>query len=106
MVKFMVVLYRRQDLSAEEFRSNLRQIHGPMAERIPDLRRYVQNQVTADPSRTHPGWDAIVELYWDDWPTMEAAWRSPEGQAATRHLQEFVDLSKSTWAVVNEEVRR
>ena len=106
MVKFMVVLYRRQDLSAEEFRTNLRQIHGPMAEHIPGLRRYVQNPVTADPSRAHPGWDAIVELYWDDWPTMEAAWRSPEGQAATRHLQEFVDLSKGTWAVVNEEVRR
>jgi uncharacterized protein (TIGR02118 family) len=106
MVKFMVVLYRRRDLSAEEFRANLRQIHGPMAERIPGLRRYIQNQVATNPSRAHPRWDAIVELYWDDRPTMEAAWRSPEGQAATRHLDEFVDLATSTWAVVDEEVRR
>ncbi len=106
MVKFVVVLYRRSDVSLEDFRTNLREIHGPMAERIPGLRRYVQNHVAADPSRAHPGWEAIVELFWDDRPSMEAAWRSPEGEAATRHLQEFVDLSKSTWSIVDEEVRR
>jgi uncharacterized protein (TIGR02118 family) len=106
MIKFMVVLYRRNDISAEEFAANLRNIHGPMAERIPGLRRYVQNHVTSDPSRKHPGWDAIVELYWDNRESMEAAWRSPEGRTATKHLEEFVDLAKSTWAIVDEEVRR
>ena len=106
MVKFMVVLYRRPDVSVEEFRANLRQIHGPMAERIPGLRRYVQNHVADDPSRTHPGWDAIVELSWDDWESMEAGWRSPEGVAATRHLEDFADLARSTWSVVDEDVRR
>ena len=48
MVKFMVVLFRRPDLSPEAFRANLRTIHGRMAERIPGLRRYVQNHVAAD----------------------------------------------------------
>jgi uncharacterized protein (TIGR02118 family) len=106
MIKFMVVLYRRPDVSVEDFRAKLRTIHGSIAERIPGLRRYIQNHVAGDSTRPHPGWDALVELYWDDLPTMEAAWRSPEGEAATRHLQEFVDLSKSTWAIVDEEVRR
>jgi uncharacterized protein (TIGR02118 family) len=106
MVKFMVVLYRREDISPEEFAANLREIHGPMAERIPGLRRYVQNHVAFEPSRAHPGWDAIVELCWDDRELMEAAWRSPEGAAATQHLIDFADLSKSTWAIVDEEVRR
>jgi uncharacterized protein (TIGR02118 family) len=106
MVKFMVVLYRRSDLSVADFRVNLRTIHGSMAERLPGLRRYVQNHIAEDPSRAHPGWDAIVELYWDDRASMEAAWRSPEGQAATRHLDEFVDLSRSTWSIVEEVVRR
>jgi len=106
MVKFMVVLYRRKDLSAEEFRANLRVVHGRLAESLPGLRRYVQNHVAADSSRPHPGWDAIVELYWDDRASMEAAWRIPEGESATQHLEEFVDLSRSTWAIVDEEVRR
>jgi uncharacterized protein (TIGR02118 family) len=106
MLKFVVMLYRRPDLSVKQFRSILRGEHAAMAERIPGLRRYIQNHVAADPVRKHPGWDAIIELYWDDWPSMEAGWKTPEGQQATEHLAEFVDLSRSTWSVVEEEVRR
>ena len=73
MLKFLVVLYRRPDITAERFHAVLRDEHGPMAERIPGLRRYVQNHVARDPGRDHPGWDAVVELYWDDWASMEAA---------------------------------
>jgi uncharacterized protein (TIGR02118 family) len=106
MLKFVVVLYRRPDLSAERFHTILRDEHGPMAERLPGLRRYIQNHVAADPNRPHPGWDAVIELYWDDWPSMEAAWLTSEGQAATSHLAEFAELARSTWSVVVEEVRR
>lgn len=106
MLKFVVVLYRRPDLSPEQFHDNLRNEHGPLAEAIPGLRRYVQDHVVPDPSRAHPGWDAVVELYWDDRDAMEAAWRTPEGQRATAHLAEFADLARSTWSVVSEEVRR
>jgi uncharacterized protein (TIGR02118 family) len=106
MLKFIVVLYRRPDRTPEQFHANLRDEHGPMAERIPGLRRYVQNHVVPDPNRPHPGWDAVVELWWDDWTSMETAWRTPEGQVATGHLAEFVDLDRSTWSVVTEEIRR
>lgn len=106
MLKFIVVLYRKPDLSPEDFFANLRDEHGPMAERIPGLRRYVQNHVLPDPNRSHPEWDAVVELYWDDRDAMEAAWRSPEGRAATAHLETFADLSRTTWSVVQEHVRR
>jgi uncharacterized protein (TIGR02118 family) len=106
MLKFVVVLYRRRDLSPEHFRAVLRGEHGAIVEQLPGLRGYVQNHVAADPSRQHPGWDAVVELYWDDWDSMEAAWRTGAGQRATDHLVEFVDLSRSTWSVVHEEVRR
>ncbi len=106
MLKFLVVLYRRPDVSGEEFHSILRNEHAALAERLPGLRKYIQDHVASDPSRGHPGWDAVVELYWDDWPSMEAAWLTPEGQASTSHLAEFVDLDRSTWSVVQEEVRR
>src|SRR5438093_11006989 len=106
MIKFIVVLYRRSDLSVDRFQAILRGEHATMAEGIPGLRKYVQNHVTLDPNRRHPGWDAVVELYWDDWPSMEAAWATPQGRRSTEHLSEFVDLSRSTWSVVEEEVRR
>ena len=106
MLKFMVVLYRRSGSSPEQFRRFLQDVHGPMAERIPGLRRYVHDYVLPDPNRNHPGWDAIVELYFDDWKGMEAAWRSPEGVAATADLEQFADLSRTSWSVVEEIVRR
>jgi uncharacterized protein (TIGR02118 family) len=106
MVKFVVVLYRRRDLPIDRFRAILRDEHGPMAEGIPGLRRYVQNHVVDDPQRKHPGWDAVVELYWDDRDAMETAWQTAEGRAATEHLAEFVDLQRSTWSIVEEQVRR
>jgi uncharacterized protein (TIGR02118 family) len=106
MLKFMVVLYRRPDLTVEQFLAILRHEHAARAERLPGLRRYIQDHVASDPSRKHPGWDAIVELVWDDWAAMEAAWLTAEGREATDHLADFVDLSRSTWSVVHEEVRR
>jgi uncharacterized protein (TIGR02118 family) len=105
MLKFVVVLHRRPDLSVEDFHEVLRGAHGALASRLPGLRRYVQNHVAADPLRPRPAWDAVVELSWDDKPSMEAAWASPEGRRATEHLAEFVDLERSTWSVVDEEIR-
>lgn len=102
MLKFAVVLHRRADMSAAQFNAYFRDVHGPLAERLPGLKRYVQNTVAADPKRPHPGWDGIAELYFEDWAAMEAAWASAAGAAATRDLEAFVDLSRTTWSVVDE----
>jgi uncharacterized protein (TIGR02118 family) len=106
VVKFMVVIYRRPDLGESEFQAYLRDVHGPMAEAMPDLLHYTQNVVAHDSTRTRPGWDAIVELFWADRTTMEAAWASAEGKAATADLAEFVDLSRTTWSLVDSQQRR
>lgn len=106
MLKFMVVLYRKPDMREPEFHRFLREVHGPMALAIPGLRKYVQNHVVQDATRKHPGWNAIVELYFDDWKSMEAAWATAEGKRATADVGEFADLSRSTWSVVDEERAR
>jgi uncharacterized protein (TIGR02118 family) len=106
MLKFVVVACRRPDLSAREFQDYFRQVHGPLAERLPGLRRYVRNYPAPDQTRNPPPWDCIVELYFDDWESMEAAWRSPEGKQSDADLQAFCDLPRTTWSVVEEEVIR
>ena len=106
MLKFVVVLYRKAGTSRAEFRRYLRDVHGPMAEAIPGLRRYVQNHVADDPTRADPGWDAVIELWWDDRDTMEKAWASAEGRRSTADLEAFADLGRTTWSIVDEQVRR
>jgi uncharacterized protein (TIGR02118 family) len=106
MIKFMVVLYRRPDLTPEQFREYFRKVHGPLAESIPGLRKYIQNFAMPDPRRPHPGWDAVIELYFDDRESMEGAWHTPEGRAATDDLANCTDLARTTWSVVEETVVR
>ena len=102
MLKFMVVVYKRPDMSIEEFRRHLTEVHGPLACRLPGLRGYRQNHVRADPQRNLPEWSAVIELYFDDWESMEAAWSSPEGAASDADLPAFADLKRTTWSVVDE----
>jgi uncharacterized protein (TIGR02118 family) len=103
MLKFMVVIYRRPDLSEEQFRRHLKEVHGPLAKKLPSLKKYVQNYVSDDDAkREHPGWDAIVELYFKDRESMERAWDSPEGAASDADLPLFADLKRTTWSVVEE----
>lgn len=102
MLKFMVVIYRRADLTAAQFRDHLEQNHAPLARALPGLKKYRQNLVADDPKRKHPGWDAIVELYFESRQAMEAAWDSPQGIASDADLPLFVDLNRTTWSVVEE----
>jgi uncharacterized protein (TIGR02118 family) len=104
MLKFMVVLYRRTELSHAEFRRHLEQVHAPLVKTLPGLRRYTQNYFRPDPKRKAPGWDAIVEVYFDSWDAMEAAWATPQGAASDADLPAFADLSRTTWSVVEEVI--
>jgi len=100
MLKFMVVVYRRRDLSREECHRYLRDIHGSLAKKLPGLRKYVQNFVQEDSRRKPPEWDAVVELYFDDFATMEVAWASAEGKASDADLPAFADLARTSWSIV------
>jgi len=102
MLKFMVALYRRPDLAPAQFRKHLEEIHAPLAKNLPGLRRYKQNHIVSDPKRPHPGWDAIIELYFDNRESMEAAWASPQGAASDADLPLFADMTRTTWSVVDE----
>jgi uncharacterized protein (TIGR02118 family) len=104
MLKFMVVICKRADMSTEQFEKYLREVHGPLAKKLPCLRKYVQNFAQEDSKRQRPAWDAIVELYFDDGASMEAAWATAEGAASDADLAAFVDLSRTTWSVVEEMV--
>jgi uncharacterized protein (TIGR02118 family) len=83
MILRMGLLARRTDVPPAEFRRHWREVHGPLAARLPGLRRYEQNLVT-DRSQlaidhARGGWelDGISQLSFDDLAAMDAAAASP-----------------------------
>jgi len=102
MLKFVVVLRRKPAWTSDQFRDYFVRVHGPLAQKIPGLRAYKQNFPAPGPNRWPPQWDCVVELYFDDEPSMEAAWATPEGRAATADTEFLADVSASSWCVVDE----
>jgi uncharacterized protein (TIGR02118 family) len=103
MIKVIVVLPRRNDMSREDFQRYLREIHLPLVAGIPGMRRLVINWVLPDPSGPAPDYDAVAEDWFDDTQAMEAAFASPEGKAVVDDTPNFLDISRFRLMVTEEE---
>ena len=104
MIKLIYVLHRLPHLSVQEFQTYWRQAHGPVAARIPGVKRYVQCHTlpSAYKGDRVPAYDGAAELWWEDWDSYRAAMRSPEAAAAREDERKFIDHSRSV-AFVTEE---
>lgn len=84
MIVRMGLLEKRRDIDTEEFRKRWRDGHGPIAKKLPGLRRYHQNHVVDRAQRgiayTRGGldFDGFSELWFDDLPSMRAAFANEE----------------------------
>jgi len=79
MFKAMILLTRREDLTAEDFRRWWLVEHRPLALQLPGLRKMVVNIVEADPAGS--GIDGISELWFDTQADFEAAYATEIGKA-------------------------
>lgn len=100
MTKVLVMLHKQADQSWDEFQRYWRDVHGPIAKRIPGLRKYVQNHATERGNVPY----AVAELSFDSPQALQEALATREGQAALGDLANFVDGEKTGMAVV-EEIR-
>jgi uncharacterized protein (TIGR02118 family) len=103
MIKVVVLLPRRNDVSREDFQRYLRETHLPLVARIPGMRRLVINWVLPDPTGPAPDYDAVAEDWFDDAKAMEAAFTSAEGKAVVDDTPNFLDMSRFRLMVTEEE---
>jgi len=111
MVKLIILCRRKKGLTYEEFVIYWKTTHARLA--INDqnfwsrVRRYVQNYCLDDPKKPpmEREWDGVVELWFDDFAAMDAAFGSKatiDGLIAD--LDNFIDTSKVSSLTVNENV--
>ena len=91
MVKLIYCISKKPELSVEAFQTYWRDTHGPIAGRIPGLRRYVQCHVVPSlyGGPTAPAFDGAAELWFDDMDALRAAMQSPETKAALEDEKNF-----------------
>ncbi len=104
MVKLIYCITRKQCLSVEEFQRYWRETHGPIAARLPGVRRYVQCHTLPElyAGENTPAYDGAAEVWFDDMATLQQAMASPELKAAREDERNFIDHSR-TFFIVTEE---
>ena len=104
MVKLVYCITRKQGMSVEEFQRYWRDVHGPIAARIPGLRRYVQCHTLPQSyaGDTAPAYDGVAELWFDDLEALQEAMGSPEVQAAREDERNFID-HRHVFAIITQE---
>lgn len=96
MISRFGLLTRKPGMSPQAFDRHWRDIHGPLAARMPGLRRYEQNLVVNNEqfgiTHARGGWDlaGFSELQFDDLPAMQAAIAADDSRAAGDDLSAFL----------------
>ena len=94
MLKIVFLVHKRPEMEAAEFRRYWRETHGPIAAKIPGLRKYIQNHSIVDSDGAPPAYDGFAELWFDSAEAFEQGLASPEGQAALADAGTFIDVDR------------
>jgi len=107
MIKVISLIFKKPDLTDEDFSGYWKEKHGPLAGKvIPGLRKYTQNHFLKLPGLKYQG-NGLVELWFDDLEGIKKyfAWRQSEAARPLLEDEEkFIDRSKTVRYVVEEHV--
>jgi uncharacterized protein (TIGR02118 family) len=103
LVRYMFFYNKRADLTYDEFKRHVMEIHVPMVTKLPGLKRYQQSfNINWPPTSDGLPYDGIAELWFESQADFEAAMSSPEAAIAVEDRPKVLDESTLTMMVVKE----
>ncbi|MBI2218660.1 MAG: EthD family reductase [Candidatus Rokubacteria bacterium] len=87
MVKLVAMYGMPRD--PRHFDRYYRDVHVPLARKIPDLRRFTIHKVVGSPQEGESPYYCLTEVYWDDLPTAHKALASPGGRASYNDVPNY-----------------
>ena len=91
MIRFLAAYDKPDD--PEAFDRHYREVHIPLAKKLPGLRRYTISRNPA-PTRDREAYYLIAELDWDDMTDLRHAFETPEGRATAEDVAKLVPKDK------------
>jgi uncharacterized protein (TIGR02118 family) len=102
----MFLMKRKPGLSRQECQKHWREIHAPLAQRIPGIRRYVQSH-TLSVNGQEPPYDGMAEIWVDDEESAVSVFRSKAYlEGAYRDEPNFVDIKQAVRLRTEDHVLR
>ena len=86
MIKLIALYKKPADI--ERFEQHYANVHIPLIEKIPGIRKTEWTRITASPTGEAPYY-MMFEMYFDDMEAYEVAMRSAENKAAGKDLMSF-----------------
>lgn len=87
MYQLTVLYHHPEDPAA--FDKHYDDVHAPLANKLPGLRRYTISRPSPGPDGSKPAYHLVAVLEFDDVAAMGAAMGGPEGQAAAADMGNF-----------------
>jgi uncharacterized protein (TIGR02118 family) len=100
MIKRLTHWSPRDALSREEALRYWKEEHAPLLERVPGVRRYVQNHCTPGPDGAEPPYAGLGEVWFDDLAAVNAALQTPSGRRSspTQRRSWTMERISAAWA--------
>ncbi len=92
-------------MTLSDFRKYWLDVHGPLALKLPGLRRYVQSHLIDDAYLyCEPRFDGVAQLWFDDPQSFAAAFESTAGKELAADGAEFIDTAGMRYFMAQEHV--
>lgn len=91
MHRVLFAIHRKPELTSEEFLAHYRDVHLPIAGRLPNLRRYEIFPVQLGPDATADSPDAFALMIFDSVEEFERLLSTPEMAEAVEDNKTFID---------------
>jgi uncharacterized protein (TIGR02118 family) len=109
VVKLIVAVRRRNDMSPEEFHAHWRSRHADLVRANPASRRYVRRYIQChtlpqEYERGEPAFDGTAELWFDSMEDMNRFYSDPDYLAGIKPDEgRFADMERTLFVVTQEE---
>jgi uncharacterized protein (TIGR02118 family) len=106
LVKGVWQLVIKPGMPLDDFRKYWIEVHGPMALRLPGLRRYVQSHLVDEAYQyATPRFDGVAQLWFDSVEAFATAFASPAGSDLLADGRIFIDAPRMTFFIAQEHIQ-
>ena len=105
MIKLVYCFRKRPDLTDAEFLNYWQNVHTPLGLAMPGIRRLVQSRTVRNAIDPFPpAFDAMVEIWFDDWAALARAQASKEWAASSADETNFVEPETAAYFITEEKI--